>query len=42
MKIFGILISTIILFYCADLMSNYDPLTAAINRVVLEVVTGLI
>jgi len=42
MKIFGIVTSTIIVCYCVHLASTYDPLRTAINRVVLEVVTGLI
>jgi len=42
MKTFGIVLRTIIVCYCAHLASTYDPLTAAINRVVLEVVTGMI
>jgi len=42
MKTFMIVLNTAIVCYCAHLASIYDPLTAAINRVVLEVVTGLI
>ncbi len=42
MKTFMIILNTAIVCYCVALYNDYDPLTSAINRVVLEVVTGMI
>jgi hypothetical protein len=41
MKTIMIILNTAIVCYCIHLASAYDPLAAAINRVVLEVATGL-
>jgi hypothetical protein len=42
MKIFMIVLNIAIVCYAIHLLSAYEPMVAAINRVVLEVVTGLI
>jgi len=42
MKTFMIVLNTAIVCYGIHLLVTHDPLTSAINRVVLEVVTGLI
>ncbi len=42
MKILMIILNTAIVCYCVNLYVDYEPMAAAINRVVLEVVTGMI
>lgn len=42
MKTFMIIVNIVIVCVCIHMAYNYDPLAAAIDRVVLEVVTGLI
>jgi hypothetical protein len=42
MKTFMIILNTAIICYCVHLYVNYDPMRSAIDRVVLEVVTGMI
>lgn len=42
MKTLMIILNTAFVCYGIYLVSEYDPMTAAINRVVLEVVTGMI
>lgn len=42
MKTFMIILNTAIVCYGISLYNEYDPTQAAITRVVLEVVTGLI
>ena len=42
MKTIMIVMNTVIVCYAVTLFANYNPTAAAINRVVLEVVAGLI
>jgi hypothetical protein len=42
MKTIMTILNTATVCYCIYLASTYDPLTAAINRAVLEVVAGLV
>jgi hypothetical protein len=42
MKTIMIILNTAIVAYCVHLFVDYEPMTAAINRIVFEVVTGLI
>lgn len=42
MKTFMIILNTTIIAYGIHLYVGYEPLASAINRVVLEVVTGMI
>jgi hypothetical protein len=42
MKTIMIILNTAIVAYGIHLFVGYEPMAAAINRVVLEVVTGLI
>lgn len=42
MKTFMIILNTAIVCSCVSLYLSYEPLAAAIDRVVFEVVTGMI
>jgi hypothetical protein len=42
MKTLMIVLNVVIVCYAVNLLVDYNPMAAAINRVVLEVVTGLI